>query len=174
MRQIKLRRLNKPAVEYATFGQLVPEDEQLIAVTLEHPWVDENHDQISDRKVSRVPAGIYHCVLRRNADTRHDYDVYELEDVPGRDNVQLHIGNLPEHTDGCILVGSAYGPVMSKKLGRELMGVTGSTNAYEKWMAEMGAWRGPDGKLQRDEHGSYVGNLVKEFTLTVLDAPLLA
>ena len=36
--------------------------------------------------------------------------VKSVENVPKRDMIEIHIGNSAPDTDGCILVGSHYGP----------------------------------------------------------------
>lgn len=52
----------------------------------------------------RIPAGTY------QAHTRTDGHLgwrIELEGVPGRTNIQIHRGNYPSDTTGCILVGTS-------------------------------------------------------------------
>lgn len=52
----------------------------------------------------RIPAGTY------RAHTRTDGHLgwrIELEGVPGRTNIQIHRGNYPGDTTGCILVGTS-------------------------------------------------------------------
>jgi hypothetical protein len=47
----------------------------------------------------------------------------ELTGVPGRTNVQIHTGNTPDDSEGCILVGM--------KLGDDLCSVIDSRKAYD-------------------------------------------
>jgi len=71
-----------------------------IARTLELPWKDNKND------ISRVPAGRYAGTVRD--DGARGWRI-ELKDVPGRENIQLHIGNFPRETTGCVLVGKGIG-----------------------------------------------------------------
>jgi hypothetical protein len=64
--------------------------------TLERPWKDNMQN------VSSIPAGTYAANLRYD---HSDHWRVELVGVPGRTNVQIHIGNQPDQTLGCILVG---------------------------------------------------------------------
>lgn len=75
----------------------------VLCVTLEHP---ERGNRPND---SCIPAGVYKLFIRPNAETRHDYDVIQLIGVPGRTDVQIHIGNRLKDTLGCILVGDKRG-----------------------------------------------------------------
>jgi hypothetical protein len=76
---------------------------EALCVTLEEP------DRQNKKGISCIPAGLYRLFIRKNADTRHNYDVLELIGVPGRSNVQIHIGNRLTDTEGCILVGDERG-----------------------------------------------------------------
>lgn len=67
------------------------------ARTLELPW--RNNEQ----KISRVPAGSYAARIRADGDLGWRV---ELIDVPDRENIQLHVGNYPRHTVGCVLIGT--------------------------------------------------------------------
>lgn len=122
----------------ATYGRIEAEDCAQLCVTCERPWIDANNDGLSDKNVSRIPAGEYRA-FRRKSPSR-GYELFELEGVPGRQNIQIHRGNVAKHdSQGCILVGSGFGNG----------GVTGSKLAFEKLMREL-----------RD---------VNEFTLRVVD-----
>jgi hypothetical protein len=64
-------------------------------VTLERPWLN---NQVS---VSCIPEGVYK--VKRDKTGRFQW--YRLESVVGRTNIEIHGGVLPEHSEGCILVG---------------------------------------------------------------------
>lgn len=88
-----------------TLGTLLAEDGSQIAVTLEEKWVDQDHNGLGDKNVSRIPPGTYEG-FHRNSPAR-GYIVPELKGVPGRGNIQIHKGNTTKDTLGCILVGTA-------------------------------------------------------------------
>jgi hypothetical protein len=75
-----------------------------IGYTLELPW-NEN-----EQYESRIPAGNYNAFIRK-ADTSSgwDYDVIQLRNIPDRNAIQIHRGNRPDHTIGCILPGLGKG-----------------------------------------------------------------
>ena len=127
--------------DFATYGQLVDEEQNIVCVTLELPWLNNHED------TSCIPAGTYVAHRRAANETRHGYDVFELTSVPGRKNVQLHIGNLPHDSLGCILLGSDLGTVNGQP------GITGSAAAFRRFMSSM------DG--------------INTFTLTITDPPLI-
>lgn len=134
---LTLRR--QKVTEVCTLGRLYAEDGAELCVTLEEPWRDANQDGLGDTNVSRIPAGTYPA-FRRMSPAR-GYEVFELRDVPGRSNVQIHKGNNVSHTLGCILVGTAWADDA----------ITGSRLAFDKLMHEL-----------RD---------VSEFSLIVVDVP---
>jgi hypothetical protein len=68
--------------------------------TLERPWSDNKQN------ISSIPAGKYSGSVRYD---HADHWRIELNDVPGRSNIQIHIGNEPDQTKGCILVGMKLG-----------------------------------------------------------------
>jgi len=96
-----------------TSGYLAVND-KIICYTLERPWIDNLQN------ISSIPAGTYKGFLRYDKGDRWRI---ELEGVPDRTNVQIHIGNQPDETKGCILVG--------KKLGSDLCSLQESAAAYK-------------------------------------------
>ncbi len=87
----------------------------IICYSLEKPW-KENLNNISS-----IPAGKYNAILRYD---HTDHWRIELKNVPGRTNVQIHIGNEVSDSKGCILVGN--------KLGANLCSIQESAKAYKK------------------------------------------
>ena len=83
-----------------TFGQLIRNGHQ-IAVTCELPW----NDNIP--RTSCIPKGVYLCVLgvSPSKNKQVDYQVYKVQEVPGRSNILIHIANWPSELLGCIGVG---------------------------------------------------------------------
>lgn len=85
---------------------------------------------------TRIPAGRYRLELRNEGGMTARYaarfpDMHRgmvwLQDVPMFDYVYIHIGNGPEHTEGCILVG----------LGRDTDWIVSSAAAYRRIYPEI-------------------------------------
>lgn len=53
--------------------------------------------------LSNVPAGTYPVHVRQ--DGKLGWRL-ELEGVPNREHIELHVGNYPKNTEGCLLIGS--------------------------------------------------------------------
>lgn len=70
-------------------------------LTLELPWKGNAVG------LSCIPHGTYNGVYHVSPKFGGTY----LLDVPGRSEIILHEGNLPEDTQGCILVGSKFGKI---------------------------------------------------------------
>jgi len=87
---------------------------QIVAYTLELPWLG------NEPLISAIPDGVYAGIVRYD---HADAWRIELKNVPGRGNIQIHTGNTPDNTEGCILIGA--------RLGTDLCSVTGSKKAYE-------------------------------------------
>src|ERR1022692_2035251 len=79
------------------FPTVLPPTEKPIGSTLELPWRNNMN------KISRIPAGVYKGKTR--ADGTKGWRI-QVDPVPGRDLVEIHIGNFPKDTVGCILLGS--------------------------------------------------------------------
>lgn len=110
--------------DLATYGTLASATIALPAtVTLELAWRANAPD------VSCVPAGVYPIV--RFHSPHFGYDVFQLEDVPGRSACELHVGNTVADIRGCIALGSNFGVVNGQD------GVTGSQAAFARFMTAM-------------------------------------
>lgn len=105
MRRVVLRRL-VDGTDKATIGEFRDGD-QHVCFTLEEPWVDANKDGISDKSVSRIPAGVYK--MKRTFSNRFKKTLFEIFGVPGRQACRVHSGNTTANTEGCILVGLSRG-----------------------------------------------------------------
>lgn len=90
--------------EYAgddcTSGYLLV-DGKVQAYALELPWRGNRP------LISAIPAGTYPGTLRYD---HSDQWRIELQGVPGRTSVQIHTGNSPDDSEGCILIGKDLGP----------------------------------------------------------------
>ena len=88
-----LRKIKSPN---STIGNIFIDD-MAFCYTLELPWAD-NH--VSD---SCIPPGRYRISV---LDSPHfKREVLHVHDVPNRENIEIHVGNYPHDTHGCILVG---------------------------------------------------------------------
>jgi hypothetical protein len=72
-----------------------------VCYSLELPWA------WNAKSVSCIPNGQYRAVVRYD---HADKWRMELQGVPGRGQVQIHIGNFPKDSKGCVLVGTATAP----------------------------------------------------------------
>src|SRR5574341_631744 len=111
----------------ATYGVLVQGDIPF-AVTLERPWLDNQKGE------SCIPASHYIC---RRVESPKFGNTFEITDVPGRDAILFHKGNLSDDTHGCILVGEQFNPVLgrpgitaSKEGFAEFLNLTSMTNEF--------------------------------------------
>ena len=100
MKTYTLQRLRQSNL--GTFGELRNEQGQLLCVTCEDPWND------NQRGESCIPAGLYTCLPHSGVKYK---DVWEVVNVPNRSAILIHNGNTIRDTQGCILVGSAFGEV---------------------------------------------------------------
>jgi hypothetical protein len=82
--------------EWATLGKLSVDGRHLCH-TLERPWLDNKP------RISCIPTGTYHGAMQPSPHFRRDLP--ELLDVPGRDQILIHVGNTVDDSAGCILVG---------------------------------------------------------------------
>jgi hypothetical protein len=87
----------------ATIGQLFI-DGVLECVTLEPVSLP-----IADiRKPRAIPVGTYNVTIRWS--TKFGTHVPHVENVPSFVAIEIHVGNSPQNTDGCTLVGTEAGP----------------------------------------------------------------
>ncbi|MBX3252516.1 MAG: hypothetical protein KF862_00135 [Chitinophagaceae bacterium] len=72
-------------------------NDKIIAYSLEKPDLNNIND------ISSIPHGTYEGFIR--TDGSRGWRI-ELKNVPGpRTNIQIHVGNITDHTLGCILIG---------------------------------------------------------------------
>ena len=97
-----IRVVRKEETDQATMGQVYVDGEE-IGYTLEQPWKQNREGG------SCIPPGEYVAYIRDKATSRWDYNPIQLVGVHNRSYIQIHIGNKPEHTEGCILIGKGKG-----------------------------------------------------------------
>nr|DAF92855.1 MAG TPA: hypothetical protein [Myoviridae sp. ctDvB7] len=62
-------------------------------------------DTTARGKDRRIPAGLYSVVWYRSPKFNRVVPVLHNEQVPKDRYIEIHAGNYPKHTEGCILVG---------------------------------------------------------------------
>lgn len=68
-----------------------------LGYTLEPPWKNNHPD------ISCIPEGDYKLAFRTTG--KFANRSYEIMNVPGRENILIHVGNFPKDTHGCPLLG---------------------------------------------------------------------
>lgn len=101
MKTILLQRL--PGTINGTFGVLIRDDGFPWLTTVERPW-DGNKEN-----VSCIPAGTY--TARKIMSPKRKYNVFEIQSVPGRTAIEMHIANTMNDVEGCIGIGKSFGEV---------------------------------------------------------------
>ena len=104
-----LRLIRNSTTPNGVFGTL-QNDNGIICITLEHAFGND-----SDGFYALIPDNIYVC--RRKMSPKFGYDVFELIDTPGHDNVEIHKGNYNEDSAGCILLGTTKVGTMIQESG---------------------------------------------------------
>jgi len=123
-----LKRLTKDT-EIPTFGVLFHEGQIPFALTLERPWRNNEHG------ISCItPAPLYVC--KRIVSPKFG-NTFQVMNVPGRDEILIHKGNIQEDSHGCILIGEQFGSlqdepaVLAAKEGfAELMRLTSAIDEF--------------------------------------------
>ena len=95
--------VRKPSSDTETFGELFNEDGSSLCYTIELPWLD-NHPQ-----KSCIPVGTY--VANTYFSPHHGFNVWRLDAVPGRSEIEIHPANFASELLGCIGVGRSIGVI---------------------------------------------------------------
>lgn len=114
-------------LDVGTYGVLHFVGGAPFAVTLERPWED------NARRVSSIPEGSYRCA---RVNSPRFGDTFEVTGVEGRSHILFHRGNYVKDTEGCILVGNAFGDVD----GDGVMDITASNIAWNTFRALTRGW----------------------------------
>lgn len=91
--------------KYGTFGVLRI-NKEVFCVTLEPP------DLLNLQSKSSIPAQQYDC--QAYSSSRFP-NTWQIMNVPGRDKVLFHSGNLVSHTEGCVLLAEHYGKLAENR-----------------------------------------------------------
>lgn len=133
---MKLQVHREPSMDEGTFGKaLLIDDEDQIIERFEYltlPWRDNQEG------ISSIPAGVYKADLYDSPHFRRQ--VYLLDEVPGRMNIEIHPLNwagdttLGWHSDalGCMGVGRGRAEMTPPDTGRSQKAITSSTAALDE------------------------------------------
>ena len=89
---------------FGVFGRLTVRGFE--CYTVERPWLGNRP------WVSCIPAGGYGIGRKRY--NRGGYDALEVEGVPERSSILIHVGNTMDDVQGCIAVGGGLGYINGK------------------------------------------------------------
>ena len=115
---------------FATYGDFVDDTGATVVVTLELPWRNNAPN------VSCIPARDepYLCVKLWSPE--HKKFLWWVTGIEGRDDIEIHIGDLPCDSKGCILVGVRFDYVEYEdgRPGGKGEGVVNSGVAFDRLM----------------------------------------
>lgn len=94
MAKIELKRIKK--LDDRTIGSMIVNRSHSFA-TLELPWKN------NEKNISCIPCGKYKLAKRWSKKYGNHLKV---ENVPNRSDILIHVGNYPQDTQGCILIGA--------------------------------------------------------------------
>lgn len=110
-----------------TFGTLYIDEENPFAVTVERPLNIEH---------PCIPAGTYHW---RKFTSPHNGPCLLIENVPGRDMIEMHSANFMLQLLGCIAPGKAFARFKGvyEGVSYDLQGVTESRDTLEGLLEQL-------------------------------------
>lgn len=115
---MKTFRIERQYGDKGTRGKLY-NVQDFVCETIERPQTGEH---------PCIPEGWY--IAKRYNSPKNKRIVWQLEDVPNRTNIQLHIANWPSELEGCIAPGKEIGYSPNGEPG-----VLKSGQAFEEFMA---------------------------------------
>ena len=123
----------KESDDFGTFGTLQMGDKVWSSGELPDRW--------NENKRSSIPVGIYTAILFNSP--RLGQRVYQLQDVPGRSNIEIHIANFfgdvekgyQSDSEGCISVGKGV-DILTNHDMQPQKGLIFSRKAYNDFMKE--------------------------------------
>lgn len=107
----------------------------LVLHTMEDDWKNNQPNE------SCIPAGTY--VLRRRWSPKHKLELFGIEGVPGRHDIEIHIANTEEDVLGCIGIGLRRGVLRVRDeddpahLFKDKRAVLESGSAFRRFMDAM-------------------------------------
>ncbi len=71
-----------------------------------------------DQKPCCIPVGTYDVSIRYSQ--KHVRLIPHVENVPGFSEIEIHVGNFPKDTEGCLLVGNVVNSTPDQILGSKV------------------------------------------------------
>ncbi len=118
---VKLVRLSDDG--YATRGQVLTAENVQLCYMLELPWRDNAPGR------SCIPVGRYRCELRYSP--RHRCQLYGVDNVPNRADIEIHPATWPSQLLGCLAPGTHFGQVCDEHGNNPMPGILESRIAHE-------------------------------------------
>ena len=109
---------------FGTFGVMIDENNIPFVLTLERPWMDNQHG------ISCIPPGTYEC--HRVITPLHG-NCFMVMNVPDRDFILFHKGNIDDDTHGCIIIGEKF----EYAIKYDKPGVAASGEGYAEFMNKL-------------------------------------
>lgn len=81
-----------------TLGVVVDKNNEIVCYSLERPWIDNKPN------ISCIPPGTYTVEINKG-----DKKGFRLNNVPGRKDILIHVGNTIKDSQGCLLWGASAG-----------------------------------------------------------------
>lgn len=69
-------------------------------------WILEPPSRRNNSNPVCIPSGTYKIVMRWSE--KNKMEVPEITGVPGRTDIEIHAGNYPKDTEGCLLPGKTH------------------------------------------------------------------
>ena len=104
-----------------TMGRLFNPEDSFHIFTLELPWLNNKVRE------SCIPADTYRCEM--DYYHRGGYKAYQVDNVPNRTEIKIHVGNFTKDILGCIALGK------TRDIKAPMVG--NSRSAYTKFMKYM-------------------------------------
>lgn len=120
---VRVRRFSES--EQSTTGELSVDGEDVSGYTLEPPGPSST----TEGSGLRIPAGEYDLVP---FNSESHPNVFQVDNVPGRSAILIHIGNYPGDTAGCLLPGTSYGTDAVWSSGQMMNTLRDTLQSYDR------------------------------------------
>src|SRR5216684_529742 len=94
--------------------------------TLEHAYTDEQGGFNP-----KIPPGFYKCVRGvHKLEHSHQFETFEITNVPNHTGILFHVGNFNNDSDGCVLLG-----LKMNLSDKDSLMISDSRTTFEEFMA---------------------------------------